>query len=507
MMDAPVLKLPNFEKDFVVETDAFGEGNGTVLQHQGHPVAYLSKALSPKHQLLSTYEKEFLAVLQALDKLRGYLLDRHFKIKTDNLCLKYLLDQRISTPTHMKWLPKLMGFGYEIEYNRGKDNVAADALSRIQGNAQLLNMLVFTVSSDVQQRIMESWTKDGEIQALIAKPKAKKALERDLIEYFHAGTMGEHSGVKVTTHSMCVLLYWKKMRKHIKHFMNESSVCQLNKADLAAYPGLLQPLPIPQRVWSKVSMDFIDGLPASKGKTVILVVVDRLSKYSHFIPLSHPYSAIQLAQAFLDNIYKLHGLPKAIVSDRDKVFLSRFWQELFKLLDVSLHMPKKYVHWLPLVEYWYNTNYHTSINTTPFEVLYGQPPLSHIAYVQGDSNTDVVDRSMIVREEAIALLKFHLGRQISMRKVRHHKLSPKFYGPYQVTAKVEDYPNSQQALPEVDEDVVISDKPQAVLEGKTVKKGSEEADFHGILEDKNYSKRKALIEFNLKSQQKSAVKV
>ncbi|GKB94837.1 putative mitochondrial protein [Tanacetum coccineum] len=68
MMDAPVLKLPNFEKDFVVETDAFGEGNGTVLQHQGHPVAYLSKALSPKHQLLSTYEKEFLAVLQALDK-------------------------------------------------------------------------------------------------------------------------------------------------------------------------------------------------------------------------------------------------------------------------------------------------------------------------------------------------------------------------------------------------------------------------------------------------------
>ncbi|GJS63565.1 putative mitochondrial protein, partial [Tanacetum coccineum] len=107
-MDAPVLKLPNFEEDFVVETDASREGIGAVLQQQGHPVAYLSKALSPKHQLLSTYEKEFLAVLQALDKWRGYLLDRHFKIKTDHLSLKYLLDQRISTPTQMKWLPKLM---------------------------------------------------------------------------------------------------------------------------------------------------------------------------------------------------------------------------------------------------------------------------------------------------------------------------------------------------------------------------------------------------------------
>ncbi|GKB94836.1 retrotransposable element Tf2 [Tanacetum coccineum] len=274
----------------------------------------------------------------------------------------------------MKWLPKLMGFGYEIEYNRGKDNVAADALSRIQGNAQLLNMLVSTVSSDVQQRIMESWTKDGEIQALIAKPKAKKACP--------------------------------------KHYSWSNNLLTRKGKLVVGNDSLFQPLPFHLMSWSKVSMDFIDGLPASKGKTVILVVVDRLSKYSHFIPLSHPYSAIQLAQAFLDNIYKLHGLPKAIVSDRDKVFLSRFWQELFKLLDVSLHMerPKKYVHWLPLVEYWYNINYHTSINTTPFEVLYGQPPLSHIAYVQGDINTDVVDRSMIVREEAIALFKFHLGR-------------------------------------------------------------------------------------------------
>ncbi|GKE70112.1 hypothetical protein Tco_1528184, partial [Tanacetum coccineum] len=102
-------------------------------------------------------------------------------------------------------------------------------------------------------------------------------------------------------------------------------------------------------------------------------------------------------------------------------------------------------------------------------------------------NVDVIDRLIIAREEAISLLKFHLGRsrQISMRKGRHHKLSPKFYGPYQVIARI------------VDEDVVIRDKPQAVLEIKKVNQGEEEANFHGILKDKNCSKREALIQFNL----------
>lgn len=101
-------------------------------------------------------------------------------------------------------------------------------------------------------------------------------------------------------------------------------MCQRCKPDLSAYPRFLQPLPIPNQVWFDISMDFIDSLPTSQGKTVIMVVVDRLSKYAHFIPMHHPYTAVNVAQAFMDNIYKLHGLPKTIVSDRDKVFLSEF---------------------------------------------------------------------------------------------------------------------------------------------------------------------------------------
>lgn len=89
-------------------------------------------------------------------------------------------------------------------------------------------------------------------------------------------------------------------------------------------------------------MDFIDGLPQSHGYEVILVVVDRLSKYGHFLPLKHPYTAHTVAKAFMDNVVKLHGLPDAITGDRDVVFISSFWQELFTLQGVKLHTSSAY---------------------------------------------------------------------------------------------------------------------------------------------------------------------
>ncbi|GJV23490.1 reverse transcriptase [Tanacetum coccineum] len=114
------------------------------------------------------------------------------------------------------------------------------------------------------------------------------------------------------------------------------------KPDLSAYPGLIQPLPIPKRIWKEISIDFIENFPTSHGKSVILVVVGRLSKYAHFIPLAHPFIASQVAQVFLDQVYKLHGLPESIVSERDKVFLSNFWKALFTELKVKLKLSTAY---------------------------------------------------------------------------------------------------------------------------------------------------------------------
>jgi hypothetical protein len=107
-------------------------------------------------------------------------------------------------------------------------------------------------------------------------------------------------------------------------------------------PGLLQPLLVPSQAWSTVSLDFIEGLPKSRGYDVIFVVVDKFTKYAHFVPMSHPYTALSVAQLYFNNIYKLHGLPEAIISDRDGVFTSALWQELFRLSNTKLLMSSFY---------------------------------------------------------------------------------------------------------------------------------------------------------------------
>jgi hypothetical protein len=243
-------------------------------------------------------------------------------------------------------------------------------------------------------------------------------------------------------------------------------------------------------------MDFIEGLPNSKGKNVVLVVVDRFSKYAHFIALSHPYTASSVADAFMNNIYKLHGLPASIVSDRDPVFLSRFWKDLFTYQGVQLlhstayhpqtdgqtevvnrcleqylrcmtnKTPDQWSKWLPLAEWWYNTDFHSSLKTTPFEVLYGQTPPIHIPYLPKDSNVEAVDQQLTLREDMLRTIKanlqlaqhrmvqlankrrseriFRVGdwvylklqpyRQQTVSRRTSHKLAAKYYGPYQITA-------------------------------------------------------------------------
>ena len=185
-------------------------------------------------------------------------------------------------------------------------------------------------------------------------------------------------------------------------------------------------------------MDFIDGLLPSQGKSTILVVMDRLTKYAHFCALQHPYTTASVAHIFVENIAKLHGSPRSIVSDRDKIFTSSFWTELFRLQGTQLNMstayhpqtdgqtevvnrclenylrcftsdkPKEWVKWLPWAEWWYNTSYHSSIKMTPFEAVYGQPPPTITKYVPGSSKVDQVDKELMDRNKIIQLLKDNL---------------------------------------------------------------------------------------------------
>ena len=160
MCNTPVLALPLFDKTFVVETDACGHGIGAVLMQEGHPVAYISRQLKGKQLNLSIYEKELLAVIFAVNKWRHYLLPEHFIIKTDQRSLKYLLEQRLNTPIQQQWLPKLLEFDYEIQYKHGKENLVADALSRVEGS-EVLHMAMSVVECDLLKVIQEGYEKDA----------------------------------------------------------------------------------------------------------------------------------------------------------------------------------------------------------------------------------------------------------------------------------------------------------------------------------------------------------
>ena len=124
---------------------------------------------------------------------------------------------------------------------------------------------------------------------------ANTDLRSKLFQAFHASIFGGHSGNRVTHHRLKRLFYWPKMKSFIAQQVAECPVCQISKSEKVSYPGLLIPLPIPTMKWTEISLDFIEGLPNSKGKNVILVVVDRLTKYAHFLRLAHPYSVQTVA--------------------------------------------------------------------------------------------------------------------------------------------------------------------------------------------------------------------
>jgi hypothetical protein len=167
-------------------------------------------------------------------------------------------------------------------------------------------------------------------------------MQNKLISMFHNSTVGGHSSMTVTSKIIGGLFYWKGQQKHIRQYIRECNTCQRNKHENMASLGLIQPLPIPSAPFIDINMDFVEGLLKLEGNDVIMVIVDHFMKYTHCITLSHPYSASGVAKLFMNNIYKLHRLPASITNDRDLVFLSRFWKELFSIQGVNLHYSSAY---------------------------------------------------------------------------------------------------------------------------------------------------------------------
>lgn len=474
VISAPVLALPNFNQPFAIETDACKNGVGAVLLQNGHPLAFISKPLGVKTQGLSTYEKEYLAILVAVEQWRAYLLHGEFVIYTDQKSLVHLNEQRLNTPWQQKVFTKLLGLQYKIVYKQGHENRVADALSRRQ---HAITLHALSVCSPQWTRlVMDGYLLDPSVKNLLSKLAVDQdavphftlqegllkfkgriwvgnnhTLQQSILSALHSSAIGGHSGIAVTYRRLKQLFAWPNMKKSVIQFIAACATCQQAKPERVKYPGLLQPLPVPSGAWQTITMDFVEGLPVSGGKNCILVVVDKFSKFGHFVPLKHPFTAAVVAKAFMQHIYRLHGMPSAMVSDRDKIFTSQLWKSLFTLAGVSLNMsssyhpqsdgqtervnqcletflrcfvhacPHKWIDWLYLAEFWYNSSWHSALKMSPFEVLYGYAP-KHFGIDILDS-TPVPILGEWLQEKAVmqALVQQHLFRAQHRMKVSADK--------------------------------------------------------------------------------------
>jgi hypothetical protein len=237
--EAPVLALPNFAQPFVIECDASGLGIGAVLMQEGKPIAYLSKALKGRALLMSTYEKELFALVIAIQKWRPYLLGQSFVVKTDQQSLKFLLKQKVGTPFQQKWITKLLGYDFTVEYKKGVENRVADALSRREGWAEEVALSLLSIPTfDWIDKLKEQYKIDEELKSLFIKWQSKtlnsakyavrdgllfyknrlylggcKVIKDQVLTFVHSDPMAGHSGYERTMQRAKRDFFWKGMKK------------------------------------------------------------------------------------------------------------------------------------------------------------------------------------------------------------------------------------------------------------------------------------------------------
>ncbi|WVZ80628.1 hypothetical protein U9M48_028087 [Paspalum notatum var. saurae] len=413
---APVLTLPDLTKSFTVYCDASKEGLGCVLMQEGKVIAYASRQLRKHEVNYPTHDLELAAVVHALKIWRHYLFGNKCEIYTDHKSLKYIFTQNELNMRQRRWLELIKDYDLEIHYHPGKANVVADALSRKSyvnmavafqmpfelcvefeslnlGFMHHTTVATFEAEPTLEQEIRNHQKTDEKIQEIREQIKLGKAphfredeqgtvwyknricvpdvdsIKKLILSEAHDTAYSIHPGSTKMYHDLKERFWWYGMKRAVAEYVAVCDTCQRVKAEHQRPAGLLQPLKIPEWKWEEISMDFIVGLPRTqKGYNSIWVVVDRLTKVAHFIPVNTTYSGARLAELYISRIVCLHGVPKRIISDRGSQFTSRFGSELHDSLDSKLRWDKS----LPYAEFSYNNSYQASLKKSPFEALYGR---------------------------------------------------------------------------------------------------------------------------------------
>ncbi|WVZ53404.1 hypothetical protein U9M48_004350 [Paspalum notatum var. saurae] len=367
---APVLTFSDMHKPFSVYCDASRLGLGYVLMQEGKVIAYASRQLRDHEKNYPTHDLELAAVVHALKVWRHYLFGQKCDIYTDHKSLKYIFTQTELNMRQRRWLELIKDYDLEIHYHPGKANVVADALSRKSQISLLrarelpdelaiefdrlslgfLNKTEGTVSMEfeptLEQEIRKEQLNDEKIKELKELIKLDKApgfrVDADGTEA-HETAYSIHPGSEKMYQDLKQKFWWYGMKREVAEYVALCDVCQRVKAEHQKPAGLLQPLKIPEWKWEEIGMDFIVGLPRTQsGFDSIWVVVDRLTKVAHFIPVKTTYSGAKLSELYMSRIVCLHGVPKKIVSDRGTQFTSHFWKRLHESMGTKLNFSSAY---------------------------------------------------------------------------------------------------------------------------------------------------------------------
>ncbi|GKB68336.1 putative reverse transcriptase domain-containing protein [Tanacetum coccineum] len=466
LCSAPILALPEGSKDFVVYCDASIKGLGAVLMQREKVIAYASRQLKIHEKNYTTHDLELGAVVFALKIWRHYLYGTKCTVITDHKSLQHILDQKELNMRQRRWLELLSDYDCEIRYHLRKANIVADALSKKERDQPLrVRALVMTIGLNLPKQILEAQTeaiKPENIKAedvggmLIENSKDPEKPRKEKLEPRADGTLclnnrswlpcygdlrtlimheshkskySVHPGSDKMYQDMKLLYWWPNMKADIATYVSKCLTCLKVKAEHQKPSGLLVQPEIPQWKWDNITMDFVTKLlRTSSGYDTIWVIVDRLTKSAHFLPMKKTDSMDRVWDTRLDMSTTYH--PQ---TDGQSERTIQTLKDMLRAYVIDFG--NGWEGHLPLIEFSYNNSYHASIKAALFEALYGQKCRSPVCWAK--SYADVRRKPLEFQVGDRVILKVSPWKGVICFGKRG-KFNPRYIGPFKVLAKVRD---------------------------------------------------------------------